>query len=207
MKTSGPCSFATARYARAFHYLTSQRELANLHHMRLFIAAELPEPILDALCENSAALRACVHGRFVGSDLFHVTLAFLGNVEGHRVDALCEALDRACEGVHPFEAELGEFGSFGRPKTATLWQGFRTGASEFADLAERVRTELHGAGFEYDTKGFRPHVTLMRKADIAKGKLTMPQLACGTVSTITLFSSDLSGKRPVYTALHRVNLQ
>ena len=54
--------------------------------MRVFVAAELPDEMYDALCETSALLRASVRGRYVAPDSFHVTLAFLGNVESWRID-------------------------------------------------------------------------------------------------------------------------
>lgn len=173
--------------------------------MRLFIAAELPDPMLDALAETSASLRAGVRGRYVGSDLFHVTLAFLGEVDGARVAAIEELLVDACAGHAPFETSLGALGSFGKKSRATLWQGF-TETAGFKALARDVRNGLQSAGFEFDRKGFIPHVTLMRNADLASGTLPMPAVATGTIETVTLFSSDLSGPRPVYEALASVRL-
>lgn len=174
--------------------------------MRLFIAAELPETMREALAETSAALRDCVHGRYVASDSFHVTLAFLGEVPGARVPELQDALETACASHRAFPAELGELGSFGKRSKATLWQGFRDPAP-FAALAKDVRASLSRIGFEFDAKPFRPHITLMRAADLSSGALPACCLAEGTILRVTLFSSDLSGKRPVYTALHCVDLQ
>lgn len=173
--------------------------------MRLFVAAELPEPLLDALAETSASLRGSVRGRYVGSDLFHVTLAFLGNVEASRIPLLETLLAEACSGHHPFETSLGALGSFGKKARATLWQGF-VETDSFALLARDVRDALREAGFEFDGKGFIPHVTLMRNADLASGVLPMPTVAAGTIDTVTLFASDLSGPRPVYDAVARVTL-
>ena len=173
--------------------------------MRLFVAAELPDEVLDALAETSALLRGCVRGRYVSPDSFHVTLAFLGEVEGYRVDDVCEALDRACVGFAPFAVSLGDFGCFGKRSKATLWQGFRD-LGALPDLACSVRKELHAGGFTFDDKSFLPHVTLMRAADLAAGSLPMPQSATGAVSSIALFRSDLSGARPVYDPLRVVVL-
>ena len=173
--------------------------------MRLFIAAELPQGMIEALSETSARLRESVHGRYVGSDLFHVTLAFLGNVEAARVDATCAALERGCAGHQTIDAQLGELGSFGKKSCATLWQGFRNDDALHA-LAEAVRDELDFAGFEFDRKSFRAHITLMRKADLTSGLLPPAARAAGLIRTITLFKSDLSGARPRYEALHRVEL-
>lgn len=173
--------------------------------MRLFIAAELPNELLDALAETSAALRECVPGRFVSSNSFHVTLAFLGNTEGSRVRAIQQALECACAHHQAFQVQLGTFGSFGKRSKATLWQGFQR-SEEFVALAKDVRSNLDRAGFSFDNKTFLPHVTLMRAADITCGILPAPVLESGTIEVITLFQSDLSGARPIYTPLYSVYL-
>ena len=177
--------------------------------MRLFIAAELPQEMLEALAETSAALRDNVRGRYVASDSFHVTLAFLGSVPTMRVDDTARALERGCAGHEAVSAKLGELGSFGKRSAATLWQGFDdAGEKALAAVAEDVRDELEAAGFEFDRKPFRGHVTLMRKANLSGGLLLPPAtLAEGTIDTITLFSSDLSGCRPRYEGLQRVHLK
>ena len=174
--------------------------------MRLFVAAELPDAVLDALAETSAFLRGSVPGRYVAPDSFHVTLAFLDEVEGRRVDDAIDAIEGGCEGFRAFEVALGDFGSFGRRSAATLWQGFRE-AGDLPAVAASVRSALREAGFSFDEKSFLAHVTLMRAADLAAvSELPMPHIAHGTIDTVTLFSSDLSGEHPVYEPLHAVRL-
>ena len=173
--------------------------------MRLFIAAELPHQMIEALAETSALLRDAVPGRYVSSDSFHVTLAFLGNVEAHSVDALCDAIEQGCVGHGAFQVELGELGSFGKRSSATLWQGF-TDERALRALANDVRSQLEHAGFSFDSKPFRAHVTLMRKADVASGTLPTACHARGCIDTVTLFKSDLSGPRPRYEALYQAKL-
>lgn len=170
--------------------------------MRLFVALELPEEMIDALSETSAALRDSVRGRYVAPDRFHVTLAFLGEVEGSRLPALVEALDVACQGHAPIPIALGELGSFGRRRSAVLWQA-ADGGEPLDILAQDVRASLKRAGFSLDDKRFLPHVTLMRSADLTSGELPMALPVRGVVDTVTLFSSDLSGAHPVYTPLER----
>ena len=168
--------------------------------MRLFIAAELPGEAVEALAETSAALRASVRGRYVGPDSYHVTLAFLGEVEGTRVDAACTALERACADYRAFDVSFGELGCFGRRSKATLWQGF-SDAGSLPDLASSVRAELSAAGFSFDDKAFRAHITLMRAADVTRGELPAPAFGTFRISHVSLFKSDLTGKRPVYEPL------
>ena len=174
--------------------------------MRLFIAAEVPEEMREALAETSARLRGSVRGRFVAPDSFHVTLAFLGEVAGSRADDAGAALARACHGFAAFDASLGELGCFGKRGKATLWQGFRD-AGALPDLAKAVRGELRSGGFAFDGKAFLPHVTLMRVADLTTGALPAPLQATGRIASAVLFRSDLSGERPVYEPLLSIGLE
>ena len=173
--------------------------------MRLFIAAELPEEVLDALVETQAALRDTVRGRYTAPDSLHLTLAFLGEVSAARLDEVASALERGCAGHGPVEVRLGALGSFGRRRSAVLWQGL-TGGPELASLAADVRGALEAAGFAFDEKPFLAHITLMRAADLSRGELPMPGMARGMLDTVTLFKSDLSGARPSYEPLHVVSL-
>ncbi len=174
--------------------------------MRLFVAAELPKQMLEALSETSAILRSVVRGRYVAPDSFHLTLAFLGEVSGADLPRACAALDEACEGQPPIEVALGPLGSFGRAHQAILWQGFSRGVDELGGLAGDVRESLAVWGLPFDPLAFAPHVTLMRKADLTHGLLPMPFAAKGTIEAVTLYASDLSGERPRYEPLHRVAL-
>lgn len=174
--------------------------------MRLFVAAELPDALMEALSETSALLRDHVPGRYVAPDSFHLTLAFLGEVPSACVNVACEALDEACALQPPISVVLGPLGSFGRARRATLWQGFARGVDELDGLAGDVRETLSDYGLAYDSTAFAPHVTLMRAADLTSGLLPMPVIERGVIDTVTLFSSDLSGDRPHYEPLHRATL-
>ena len=175
--------------------------------MRLFIAAELPDAVREALAETSADLRAGMRGRYVPPARFHVTLAFLGEVEAARVADAEAALEAGCAGQAAFDVRLGELGSFGRRASATLWQGFdKESAGQLAALATNVRAACSREGLDFDGKTYLPHVTLMRAADVRGGVLPMPHMAGGRLGTVALVHSDLSGDHPRYHALHRVAL-
>lgn len=173
--------------------------------MRLFIAAELPEEMREALAETSALLRASLRGRFVAPDSFHVTLAFLGDVDPWRIDDAADAIDDACRGLHATVCTFGDLGSFGRRSSATLWQGFSE-PGVLPTVAQKVRDELIRRDFDFDAKKFLPHITLMRAVNLSTGTLPSPCQASGLIDQITLFHSDLSGPRPLYEPLHTVEL-
>lgn len=174
--------------------------------MRLFVAAELTDEMVEALVETQAGLRDTVHGRYVAPDSLHVTLAFLGQVNHSRVGELTDVLYEATAATEPIEAMLGPLGSFGRRSSAIVWQGFQEGSEELKQVAARVRSALDDHGFAFDRKGFLPHITLMRRADLSCASLGMAHVAAGTIDTVTLFSSDLSGDRPRYEAIERIRL-
>lgn len=174
--------------------------------MRLFVAAALPACLREALAETSAALRSCVRGRYVPSDSFHITLAFLGEVPGAELADAIAAVDEACAGRPAIPVSLGELDAFGRSRTATLWQGVGDGAVELAELAQAVRGALKRHGLACDPHAFVPHVTLMRAADLTAGTLPPPLRSDGTIREVCLFRSDLSGPRPRYEALHTAEL-
>ena len=184
---------------------TSPAHQKGWKYMRLFIAAELPTEMREALAETSALLRERVRGRFVAPDSFHVTIAFLGDVDPWRIDDICDAIDEGCEGIPVARAAFGGLGSFGRRAAATLWQGF-SDTGRLPELAKGIRRALHARSFEFDEKKFLAHVTLMRAADLRSGTLPSPCAASGEIERVTLFHSDLSGSRPVYEPLHTVEL-
>ena len=64
--------------------------------MRLFVALSPPQAALAELERAVAPLRASWPGlRWVGSDLWHVTLAFLGEISDGKRDELGRRLERA----------------------------------------------------------------------------------------------------------------
>ncbi len=177
--------------------------------MRLFVALELPEQVMDALKENSEALSEKVEGKFVNPKLFHVTLAFLGHVEDQYVDLVSQTVERACKDIHPFDAEMSELGHFGKRREATLWQGFED-PTPMEDASKIVRGALAGAGITFDGKPMVAHVTYARKVDCRHTDIkeldSELSLAGGTIDTVTLFESKMVDQKLTYIPVKRVKL-
>lgn len=174
--------------------------------MRLFIAAELPEDALDAALENLAELRELVSGRAVRQDSLHLTLAFIGEVESSRAQAAADCLHAACQGIDAIPVSLDDYGSFGRKDKAVLWQGIADQPA-LVELAESVREHLRAAGFDIDPKPFKPHITLMRNADISHGVLPMPFVGEGDITRVTLFQTVWTDNGGVYEAVDTAYLR
>ncbi|NTU89615.1 MAG: RNA 2',3'-cyclic phosphodiesterase [Actinobacteria bacterium] len=157
--------------------------------MRLFIAAELPSSIKEELSSTSEELRPHMKGRFVAPDLYHVTLAFIGEKDEKLFPRICETVKDACAKHEPFEVALGGLGFFGKRDSATLWYGLRE-TSQIEMLAKDIHTGLAKNGITFDEKPFHPHVTLARKVSINDTILAECRgCSSGPVDTVTLYRS------------------
>ena len=187
--------------------------------MRLFIAIELNDEARAAIDEERQRLwtamgEASRDLRWVRREHLHLTLAFLGEVDGALADAVISVLtpdlDRA-----PYEMTLGGLGTFpprGAPRT--LWLGLMGGAEDTIALQALVARRLAAVVPDRLREGqpFKPHLTLARWRERG-GQLSMRPpaqsgraLAVVLVERVTLFESRLSTGGPSYTALARARL-
>lgn len=175
--------------------------------MRSFIALELPDSMVGEVQALARQLRSAVPGRFMKPGTYHLTLAFLGEVDEAGARRAMEALDDACRGLGSVPLRPEGLGSFGRTSDATLWLGIAP-TPELMKLARAARTALDARGIGYDAKPFKPHITLARRARLGQGELVglvFPGEA--RASRATLFKSTLSPDGTRYKPLHSVRLE
>lgn len=137
----------------------------------------------DLLCKGSP-------GRYCDANLYHLTLAFLGEYPHTEVDHLVSALQTATKNTKPFDLRLGSIGTFG----PVLWRGVQAQPGLDA-LATRVRNALDAAGIYYDRKPFCPHITLARDVQLSPDaySVELPDSACTVRSVILYESTRASG--------------
>lgn len=127
---------------------------------RLFVALDLPSSVQRALGDLCHGLPSA---RWVDEGGFHLTLAFLGDVDGPRALAVRDGLNAVrCD---PFELQLrgtGHFPPRGAPQV--LWAGVDEPAP-VVDLAARIGRCLRRVGVRTEARRFMPHVTLARLRD------------------------------------------
>jgi len=131
----------------------------------LMLGGERGEPIC-------ADVEGCLLGdvreepplRLVGADDLHLTLFFLGPVEGARRAGLEQALVGAVDASLAPELELapgGAFPSAARP--SVLWIGVREpGTERLGELQAQVARACTAQGFGPDKRSWTPHVTVAR---------------------------------------------
>ena len=138
--------------------------------MRLFIAADLPGAVRDALAEEQARIKAALAGtdsslKWVKPEHAHLTLVFIGNVEDARVPALIDAVGADID-LPAFTATFEGAGAFpprGAPRV--LWIGVGNGARDLIEMQRVVAARVAALGLPIEDRAFHPHLTLARWRD------------------------------------------
>ena len=168
--------------------------------MRLFIAIPFSEEFREELLRVQREMKVNgVRGNFSRPENLHVTVAFLGEVKDP-----APAM-KALESVPVPELRLtsGPLGNFGE----LLWIGLRKNSALEEYVAE-VRHALDIAGVEYDRKKFRPHITLVRRADwpyqVLVEELAEVRRVRMTVDRVCLMKSERIDGKLTYTVVGEV---
>ena len=123
---------------------------------RLFTALEIPA---DATLSLSLLRGGLPGARWIDVENYHLTLRFIGDVEGHVADEIASALDRVTRPA--FELALTGVGTFGSKKPHALWAGV-TASPELRALHDEIERICQRLGLAADPRKFMPHVTLAR---------------------------------------------
>jgi len=168
--------------------------------MRLFVALSLPDHLRGRLCGLCSGLPGA---RWVAPENLHLTLRFIGEVDGR--DA--EDSDAALSGIRfpRFPLTLSGVGEFGDGKRLrSVWVGVE--ANEMLErLQAKVEQAVRRAGQPPEKRKFKPHVTLARFKSHPGGRLehyfaerSLFRCEPFQVTDFTLYSSYLSHEGAIY---------
>jgi len=167
--------------------------------MRLFVAAEFPDGVRDAIANGIRGFPVDdPPWRWVDPENWHITLKFIGEVSD--TGAIGTALDPISSAHAPFDLSLGPFGGFPnlrRPRV--LFYDVLDGAGPLGALAADIDGALAAAlGLARETRPFRAHATIARikrplPADVSARLSAVPPLedARQRVEAFTLLQSHL----------------
>jgi len=167
--------------------------------MRLFVALSIP----DTVAHQFMLLQGGVPGaRWQSREQLHMTLRFIGEVDGRDARAVEDAL--AGIEAPAFHLHFHGVGQFGNKQPHTLWAAARP--NEMLDhLARKVDTAIRRVGRPQDAHKFTPHVTLARlrnpELDKVREWLTAHALFTSTEFTVDafcLYSSKLTSDGSIY---------
>lgn len=181
--------------------------------IRAFLAIELDVSSQEYLAEMSSKLKtsqADVSWSRVSNA--HLTLKFLGDINGESVIAIEKSLRGLLELQPPFEICLtgaGVFPNLERPRV--VWVGIEDKSGMLKTLANSIEKAFENLGFSGENRAFHPHITLGRVRSVS-GKLALANAIlnnsrsrgpCLQVTGATLFRSDLRPSGAIHTPLLR----
>lgn len=127
---------------------------------RVFFALWPDEAVRQELARAGKLLQGACGGRITRQENLHLTLAFLGDVQRNRLDALREAAATVRAPAHVLKVE--RLGWFRRNRVA--WAGPAHTPAESLELVDALGAALRQARFRFDARPFEAHITLARKA-------------------------------------------
>jgi RNA 2',3'-cyclic 3'-phosphodiesterase len=186
---------------------------------RLFIAAELPQQVKQALAGAQAHLRrGGPPVKWVAADAMHLTLRFLGETDVEMVPQLGAALLQALGGRPAIVLHLtgaGAFPNLRRPNV--VWVGIGGATAALTQAHAAVEAALATLELPREERPFRAHLTLGRvrrdatpaqQERLGAAIQALPPFAPTpwSIDRVVLFRSELRSEGPIYTALDAVTL-
>jgi RNA 2',3'-cyclic 3'-phosphodiesterase len=195
--------------------------------MRLFVALPIPQLVAQSIMLIQGGVPGA---RWQTREQLHLTLRFIGEVDGREA----AMLDDALAGIEApaFDLQLHGVGQFGskerRPgkvrsgfpsgrattiKSHALWAGLRK-SEALEHLQRKVDNAIRRVGQPQDAYKFTPHVSLARLRNPEGGKMiewlthhalfTSPEFRVGAFH---LYSSRLTSDGSVYAVEHEYSLE
>ena len=151
----------------------------------------------DTLAVMARTIASEHGGRPTRLDTIHLTLAFLGDVPVSALPKLCALVRRLQAGS--FDLHLDRISYWAH--NHVLWAGCLATPEALTGLHSRLQATLAEGGYPVDPPGrhFTPHVTLVRKLDLAESAdlPPLPSLASHCASFV-LVQSVLTPEGPNY---------
>jgi 2'-5' RNA ligase len=184
--------------------------------VRTFICIEISESIKERIGKLQEPLRQIeAQVSWTKPSNIHLTLKFLGGVEASRIERVSKAVERAANGISPFEVEVSGPGCFPSPRSPrVLWVGVSNMPEPLKQLYSNIEDELAREAFPREKRKFSPHLTIGRiRAPHNSARVAEALIASGFESEmfiareVILMRSDLKPTGSIYTAQATINLR
>ncbi len=173
--------------------------------MRLFVGSAVPASAQEALTRATEPFRSFLDVRWTPGELYHLTLAFLGQREESTLPGLRGLIAGTAAEREGFLLTASGLGVF--PGADVLYAAVEP-CEALAGLAADLRARLTGAGEAFDPKPFAPHITLARKTR-PQQPFTFPDVPAVTfrAEAVTLYHSTRVDDRLRYLPIFEVPLK
>ncbi len=173
--------------------------------MRLFIGIDLSQSMKSYLFTVSKSIERHTQGRVTALNNYHLTLAFLGELDDQMVDELKSLMNQIQ--YNAFEMTLSDMDYFQKGERFIYYMGIHPNPS-LKTLYQKVLDVIAPLGINSHGKFF-PHITLIRQGkSFPIHALTLPKTdEVIQVQKVTLFLSHTINDELTYTPIHEVFLQ
>ena len=169
---------------------------------RLFIAIDFPDLVIEQLIELCDW--SLENATWVNDDQFHLTLRFIGEVDGIEFDDIREELFQIRQSAFPLTLKgIGFFPPRKQPRV--LWVGVDKNEALF-QLQKKIETRLDRLHVPAEKRKFHPHVTLARLRYLSAERIgsylsrnNLFKTGPFSVEEFILYSSILTSQRAIHT--------
>jgi 2'-5' RNA ligase len=180
--------------------VTSPGSVAADARLRLFLALQLPDPVIEALADWQQRELA---GRIVPPTNLHVTLAFLGSRPARELERVLGVLAEAASAAAPPVFDVVRYRE--TRSVGMLELGDTTGNA--ALLAGRLHEALAAlAVYRPERRTWLPHVTVLRFRERPRLQPPLPELGTFAPSGAAAFLSRLHPSGARYEVLESFQL-
>ena len=172
--------------------------------MRIFVAIDMPRHVKDQLIESTKIIKDnCVSCLLVPETNYHITCAFIGDVDKSAVDKVVKITDESF--TDSFDLSIMGFEKFTKPYGDIIYRRGVVDNKTFETLLS-FKKKLQEADIPVDGEVLKPHITISRKTvfkdGLSTGSFPLPEIKCH-IDRITVFQSILSDDKPAaYRVIH-----
>lgn len=149
-------------------------------------------------------LASLCNGREIKAENIHLTLAFVGEIEPSRVEALRMVADGTRDaGARAFDFTVEEVRYW--KHNHIVYAAPISAPQELLDLVNALSERLAAAGFSLEQRAYAPHITLMRNASCQSAPELLEPVAW-RVREWRLIKSEQTSGGSVYTPIGRWSL-
>jgi len=179
--------------------------------VRLFISINSNDETRSALLSVQGTIKPQTKkGSFTRPENLHLTLAFLGETKEETIPLICSVIDNAIQKyTPPFHLVFSKVGYFKRFNKELWWIGINHTnpyLKTLKDIRQKITDGLSEKNIDFDTKQFKPHITLGREIEQDSPIAVPDQNINFPVRRISLMKSERINGILTYTEIFGVEL-
>ena len=180
--------------------------------IRAFLALELPQTVRNKLSAHTELISGrdkLQQIRWLPKENYHLTLAFLGNMQYVLISNLQLKLEQILSSKQAVPFRFSEITPFPFSDNPKITAAILERSEELMQLQFSIVKCVHGFGISLERRRFTPHVTLGRLKSRSRKSFAFQPLQIfleGVSEKVVIFQSELAPKGAVYTSLGEISL-